>query len=235
MTRVVRVIPDVTTFAVDDGFSYLVPDDLTAEVGSLVRVPLGSRTVRGWVVGVEDSDREGLRPIRRVSGTMPVFGRKQLETYRWLSHHYVAPFASILRTATPPNLPTRVPRPSGADKPRHTRRSHFPGLVEAWEWIAGTGGSIMVVAPTAAEVKVAGATLATKIETDVVVVDPNDTDRDVTRAWTRGRLDDAQVIVGTGRVASWWVRDLSGVVLLDEGRRSHKERQTPTLHTRTIL
>jgi primosomal protein N' (replication factor Y) len=70
---------------------------------------------------------------------------------------------------------------------------------------------------------------------EVVVVDPGASAADVTRAWSKGRLDDGIVLVGTGRLAMWWVRGLCAVVLMDEGRRSHKERQTPTLHPRTIL
>ncbi len=235
MSRVVRVIPDVTTFAVDEGFSYLEPDDLSCEIGSLVRVPLGARTVRGWVVDVEGGPREGLKPIRRVSGTLPVFGSTQLDTYRWLAHHYVAPVATILRAATPPNLPTRVPRPEGGGLDGRTRREHFPGLEEAWDRVGDVEASVMVIAPTGLEVQAAAARLRALSDREVVVVDPGAPGADVTRAWSKARLDDGIALVGTGRLAMWWVRGLGAVVLLDEGRRSHKERQTPTLHPRTIL
>lgn len=233
MSRVLRILPDVATFAVDDGFSYLEPDDLSAELGSLVRVPLGSRTVRGWVVGEASADREGLRPIRRVSGTLPVFGPKQLQTHTWLAHHYVAPLASILRAATPPNLPTRVPRPPGDPARSRTRREHVPFLGEVRERLADVEGSMIVIAPTAVEVEAAAAGL--KDVGEVIVVNPGATDREVTKAWSRARLDDRLIVIGTGRIATWWVRGLTTAVLLDEGRRSHKERQTPTLHPRTIL
>lgn len=48
--RVVGVLPDVT--GVDRIFSYLVPPELDARIvpGVVVRVPLGARRVRGWVV-----------------------------------------------------------------------------------------------------------------------------------------------------------------------------------------
>ncbi len=233
MSRVLRILPDVSTFAVDDGFSYLEPDELAAELGSLVRVPLGSRTVRGWVIGEAADDREGLRPIRRVSGTLPVFGPRQLQTYQWLAHHYVAPLASILRAATPPNLPTRVPRPPQDRARGRTRREHVALLGEVRERLATAEGSMIVIAPTAVEVTAVAEGLRDVGE--VVVVDPGASDREVTKAWSRVRLDDRLVVIGTGRIATWWVRGLSTAVLLDEGRRAHKERQTPTLHPRTIL
>lgn len=235
MSRVVRVIPDVTTFALDEGFSYLEPDDLTTSVGSIVRVPLGSRVVRGWVVGVESEPREDLRAISGVSGTLPVFGPLQLETHRRMAHHYVAPMASILRAATPPNLPTRVPKPDEAVTRGRTKRQHFAGLGDAWDGIRQVPGSILVLAPTGAEVAEAAAMIRESSGRDVVEVAPGAPNREVTRAWSRGRLDDEIVLVGTGRLATWWVRNLGAAILLDEGRRSHKERQTPTLHPRTIL
>ena len=48
--RVVAVLPDVT--GIDREFAYAVPDPLTGrlELGSIVRVPLHGRKVRGWVV-----------------------------------------------------------------------------------------------------------------------------------------------------------------------------------------
>ena len=51
--RVCRVVPDVT--AVERVFDYLVPDALSARVrvGTIVRVPLQGRRVRGWVVAVD--------------------------------------------------------------------------------------------------------------------------------------------------------------------------------------
>ncbi len=234
VSRIVRVVPDVTTFAVDDGFSYIEPDDLSAPLGAIVRVPLASRIVRGWVIGVSDASREGLRSIRRVSGTLPVFGPKQLETHRWLAHHYVAPLASILRAATPPNLPTRVPRPPEPTATGRTRRDHVATIEDAMNLLGGaTGGSLMVIAPTGVEVRRAAAAMAGR--GDVVVVEPDASDRQVTAAWSRARLEEGLVLVGTGRVAMWWMRGLSTVVVLEEGRRSHKERQAPTLHPRTIL
>jgi primosomal protein N' len=66
-SRAVRVVPDVPTFAVDDGFTYAVPDGLDPTVGSIVRVPLGGRVVRGWVIAEEASDGSDLKELRRVS------------------------------------------------------------------------------------------------------------------------------------------------------------------------
>jgi len=73
LTGAVRVVPDVASFAVDDGFAYAVPEGMAVEVGSLVRVPLGGRRVRGWVVAVGEPPRPRLRPLLAVSGNLAVF------------------------------------------------------------------------------------------------------------------------------------------------------------------
>jgi hypothetical protein len=78
----VRVVPDVPSFAVDDGFAYAVPEGLDAPVGAIVRVPLGGRRVRGWVVGTGEPSKPGLRPILSVSGDVPAFDRALLR-WRW--------------------------------------------------------------------------------------------------------------------------------------------------------
>ena len=232
--RVVRVVPDVATFAVDDGFSYLVPDALEPTIGSLVRVPLGGRVVRGWVIGEEDTDPDGLKAIRRVSGSMPVFGADHVRLSEWLGHHYVAPRAAVLRTFTPPNLPTRVPReeaPAGASG----SRSHFVDGAEALSEVVEQQRGALVVAPTAVEVSELSARLDESAGGRVVALGPDAPAREVTKAWSRARLEDGIIVVATGRVAPWWTRDLAIGLVWDEQRRSHKDRQSPTFHPRTIL
>ena len=70
--RTARVVPDLT--GLDKQFDYLVPETLidTVIVGSVVRVPLGPRTVRAWVVGLGGaSDVVDLKPITQVAGLGP--------------------------------------------------------------------------------------------------------------------------------------------------------------------
>jgi hypothetical protein len=81
---VARVVPDLPTFAVDDGFAYEVPAGVEVEVGAVVRIPLGGRRVRGYVVAMGEAPRPGLRPLLSRSGDLPVFDRGLLEVMRWL-------------------------------------------------------------------------------------------------------------------------------------------------------
>ena len=110
LTRVAQVVPDVPSFAVDGGFAYRVPPDLIDEVsvGSIVRVPLSGRRVRGYVVDVAEREDEGLKDVRSVSGVWSCFDRPILQTLRWAATHYVAPLSVVIAKTAPPNLPRRA-------------------------------------------------------------------------------------------------------------------------------
>ena len=250
------MVPDIPTFAVDDGFSYRVPPEILDQVavGSMVRVPLAGRRVRGYVVGLETEDDPSedrkLRDVRSVSSPVPVFTEAMLPSIRWAAGHYVAPMAGVLAKSAPPNLPRR-PSPwrlpsvppasspvSGAGK---TAASRDPGIVQvlaggSWsELIRGsvtgpvrTGKSAVIVAPTAVE----AARLADRLEADLgrrIVRAVDQDNAALTSAWSRAATQGGLVVVGTLRVIWWPVKDLSMVCLVEEGRRGMKERQTPTV------
>lgn len=235
MSGVVRVIPDVPTMAVDDGFLYTAPEPVPS-VGAAVRVPLGGRTVRGFVVAVGGGSTDGLKPIKSVSPSLPLFDEVHLGLFRWLSRHYVAPLASILRTAKPTNLPR-----STRAVPEHRRgpggRVHLLGadqvaLVRIALADLPEDASGLVVCPTEVE---AVAVSGLELDREVITVLPSSTGAEVTKAWVRARTSPGTVVVGTPRVAGWPTAALHTAVLVDDGRRGHKSRQTPTIHARTLL
>lgn len=235
MNGVVRVIPDVPTMAVDDGFLYAAPDPIPT-VGAAVRVPLGGRTVRGFVVATGGGSTDGLKAIKSVSPALPLFDEVHLGLFRWLSRHYVAPFSSILRTARPTNLPR-----STRAVPEHQRgpggRVHLlggdqVGLVRSVLTELPESASALVVCPTEVE---AQALVAEGLGREVTTVLPSSTGAEVTKAWVRARTRPGTVVVGTPRIAAWPVARLHTAVLVDDGRRGHKSRQTPTIHARTLL
>ena len=127
MTRAARVVPDVATFAVDDGFWYSIPEHLNddLEVGSIVRVPLSGRRVRGWVVEIADSRPGKLKEIGGISGSKGVFDTRLLGGLQWTARHYVAPLSVLLARATPPNLPRTLP--GASDVPSVATAGHQIG------------------------------------------------------------------------------------------------------------
>lgn len=246
------------SFAVDDGFWYSVPQHLVDEtkLGSLVRVPLSGRKVRGWIVELGMGPDRALKEIAGVSGVVPVFDEPHLRSLSRLAIHYVAPLAVLLAKATPPNLPRQARGgevPTSVLESGHalsevaavaTRGGKLPAqaMVGPWrdgEWIPGlspllgAGRSAMVVAGSAAEASQV-ALVARGRFGDAVVEASGDDNARLTEAWSDSQIG-GRLLVGTPRVATWRMTGLSLAVVLEEGRRAMKERQTPTLHVRDVL
>lgn len=259
------MVPDIPTFAVDEGFAYRVPPELAeqVEVGSLVRAPLAGRRVRGYVIGLEEAAGEGrddgkLRDVRSLAAPVPVFTPAMLPSLRWAARHYAAPLAAVLAKTGPPNLPKKAPLvdlpavpPASGPVPEASEAAAGGGPGRAVQLVAGegwaelirkaaaapvrAGRSVLAVLPSAVE----AAALAGRLEADygsrVVAAAAADQDAAaLTAAWSRAAAQGGLVVVGTLRAAWWPVKDLSMMVLVEDGRPGMKERQTPTVAVRAL-
>lgn len=111
---VVRVLPDVVTL--DKLFDYAVPDRWHADgcadrlaAGSIVRIDLGGRRVRGWVieVGVDPAEGVALLPLRKLTGMGPPADLIDLAS--WAAWRWAGRLVSLLRTASPRRAVHRLP------------------------------------------------------------------------------------------------------------------------------
>jgi primosomal protein N' len=204
------------------------------------------------------SERSGnLKDIAGVSGVAAVFNAELLESLVWASKHYVAPLSVILAKSTPPNLPKNSPgrvedliETSGRKHPLADvsaavvdggrRPTH--ALVGRWQdldWldllvpVVAVGQSVMIVTATATEVDHIAETGRDLFGGRLVAVS-GDSDSEITSEWEQVQ-GGGRIVVGTPRVANWMVRALRLVVVLEEGRRAMKDRQTPTLHVREMI
>lgn len=258
MNPAARVVPDVASFSVDEGFWYSVPAHLDSNlvVGSIVRVPLSGRRVRGWVVE-RAGEREGkLKDIAGISGSFPVFEARLLKGLLWTARHYVAPISTLLSRASPPNLPRSVPAGTDVpevaatehpiadvvDKTANRERSPIIALVGSWrrlDWLRSlgpalaAGRSVLVVAASAAEVSQIHEEAA-RIWGGLAVEVSGEDDKSDTKAWETSQSA-PRVVIGTPKTASWHVASLGMAVVLEEGRRAMKDRQTPTIHVREVM
>jgi len=254
-----RVVPDVATFAVDNGFWYSIPDHLSPElrVGSIVRVPLSGRRVRGWVVEIADKETERLKEVAGISGWGPVFDTALLQSLRWAAQHYIAPVATLLGRATPPNLPRSVPEsppppPVGAGrahglseivaKSSAGARSPVVALVDSWHrvsWVSTlsplltAGKSVLVIVGSVLEVGQIRS-VADRLWGPLVVGVTGEDDAGDTAAWEKAQSA-PRLVIGTPKTAAWQVAELGLAVVLEEGRRAMKDRQTPTVHVRELM
>lgn len=254
-----QVVPAVPSFSVDDGFSYAIPEEMELAVGSIVRVPLGGRRVRGFVTAVRTGPIEGLKPVLRRSSKVPVFGERLLQTLRAVAVHYVAPLSVVLAKTGPPNLPgtPRPPRHSPvADAPPsplpelsarlagggHDRPRFLLGRKPWAEPLAGlmaaplaAGRSVLVVMPTVVEMQAMVETLGAHFPGRVVSATSSADARELTAAWSMTTRHPGHVVVGTRETAFWPIADLSLAIMVGEDRKGMKEKSSPTIHAREVL
>ncbi|MEG0049876.1 MAG: primosomal protein N' [Clostridia bacterium] len=110
---VAQVIVDVVHTNVAKPFSYLVPAELTLQVGSRVSVPLGRRQVDGFVVELLTDDRlpadlpyEKLRPVTKLLDEYPALLPKMLELAREIALQAHCPLSETLRLMLPAAMRT---------------------------------------------------------------------------------------------------------------------------------
>ena len=226
--------PDVR--AIHRPFDYSLPSHLHAEVGTIVRVPLHGRRVRGWVVVADVTEPEAseLREvIELVSAGPPA---EVVDLCRWAAWRWAGPLATFLRAASPPN---RV-----AAAPADVETAVYPGPALAGAELRVVGpradvgpalapeGSTIVIDP----LPVRAARLAVTLRDEgreVVTPGAEHVDAVRTREWDRARAG-ACVVVG-GRSAVWApVPDLAAVVVLDEGDEALEDERAPTWNARDV-
>ncbi len=256
---IAQIVPDLPTFAVDDGFAYKVPEDLLGlRVGSIVRVPLGVRRIRGYVVSTRNGDTAKLKPVISVSGDQAVFDDALLQTLRWAALHYVAPLSVLLGRAAPPNLPRGKGRtlkaiaPSLASPlPDVSQKAAAGTRVRPTCYISGgpygktigeianeplrSGRSVAVVAPTVDEAEQLAATLTEVYGDRVLYVSSALAPKDATKVWVTASRSAPVLIIGTPEIALWPLGNPAMWIVVEEGRRAMKSKQTPTLQVRDLI
>ena len=240
--------PDVP--AIHRAFDYSVPDGLAehVRVGTIVRVPLGGRRVRGWVlddnVALPETDVSRIRDITAVVSDGPPPAVVAL--CEWTAWRWAGPLASLLRAASAPNVvaPGAPPEVETAVYPGGLEATH-PWRADAlivWQpaddpnpvvaTLAAPEGSTIVIDPDAVRAARLVALLLDEGR-DVAVIRSDHSAADLTAAWDRARAG-ACVIVG-GRTAVWApVPDLATVIVVDEGDEALEEERAPTWNARDV-
>jgi len=196
-----------------------------------------------------------LKDVAGLSGDVPVLDDGLIRSLTWASQHYVAPLPVLMAKASPPNLPRKVRTAEGAVSgdsghpligisETSARGSKTPttAIVDRWQdldwleafWpVLAAERTAAVIAATAAEVEEISMPAGRHFGDRVISV-PGEGDGAITRAWEEAQAG-GRLVVGTPRVALWRMTHLALVVILEEGRRAMKDRQTPTLHVRDTM
>ena len=235
--------------AVDRAFDYLVPDtsESAIAVGTIVRVPLHGRRVRGWVMGIDvepEAEPGTLLPIQAVVSAGPP--PDVVDLCAWAAWRWAGPRQSFLLAASPPNLVT--PGPADLDvavfppfdapmdlPDARVRTLRWPPTAPRGELVralTASEGSTIVVVPDPIEAE----SLVHSLRGDgrqVLVLRGDQPAAERTRAWERARHG-ACVVIG-GRVAVLApVPDLAAFVVLDDADEALKDERSPAWHARDL-
>ena len=170
--RVVQVVPDVS--ALDRVFDYEVPDkfDAAVRVGSVVRVDLHGRRVRGWVVaeGAGTDRAVALKPIAKIS---PGFVDPELvDLSSWAAWRWAGKRRTFLSTATSSAHP-RLSAGSGSPSRQNPQKVvlRLAPAIDPWPYVeaAAADGPTLLLVPSLARVERWQGRLRAAGMTDVVV------------------------------------------------------------------
>jgi primosomal protein N' (replication factor Y) len=240
---VARILPDVT--GLDKHFDYLVPDHLAQEVvvGSIVRVPLHGRRVRGWVLAVDPDDGRdgrgaaGLKPIGTVTGLGP--DASVVELAEWAAVRWAGRRRHFLVAATPPvAVRAAAPRRRTTVRPEPTS--------PATRSLLGDGCGVLRLPPSSDPLPAIRSAVA--LGPTLVVVPGVDQARVLAARLRRAGLSVAlhpddwaaaaggvDVVVGA-RSAAWApCPGLAAAVVLDEHDEALQQEASPTWHARDVV
>jgi primosomal protein N' (replication factor Y) len=209
-------------------------------VGTIVRVPLHGRRVRGWVLEPDAAvpahlTAGDLQEVLAVSSAGPP--PAVVELCRWAAWRWAGPVATFLRAASAPNVVTSLAAPEPETgiypgPPLTGNRLEVVAPRGAVEVPLAPEGSTLVIDPSATR----AAMLAQRWEAegrDVVTLGSEHSDSVRTAHWHRARAG-ACVVIG-GRAAVWApVPDLAAVVVLDEGDEALEDERAPTWSARDV-
>ncbi|HXF73277.1 MAG TPA: hypothetical protein VNO79_11790, partial [Actinomycetota bacterium] len=142
----VAVCVDRPVLSLDRPFTYELPEELGAGVGSLVRVPFHGRTVRGWVLGPAEEVPPRVLPVRAVLSPVRFFDERLLALFRWMSERYVAPLAAVIARSHPPRVASEeegwraLDGPATEDVPAPPSPARLDGYRGGPELLAAAGG-----------------------------------------------------------------------------------------------
>jgi len=243
VSRVVRVLPDEP--AVDREFDYLLPDEVLeasdcseVRIGSVVRIDLRGRRVRGWVTGLDVKPQAGLklRQVKKISSYGPPPSLVDLAT--WASRHWLGSRAHFLRTATHDRIVSSIAQEAPLKYKKFTTNS----LAEE---AFNRGGAVVRTPPTSDDVAIAIAAAAQGRA--LILVPTLSHSQRLAVALKRAGIDVAlypkdwqasasgSVTIGT-RSAAWAPIDsLDAVLVIDEHSEAYQQESAPTWHARDVV
>jgi primosomal protein N' (replication factor Y) len=255
MTLVVEVLPEVS--GIDRSFAYEVPDSLVGRiaVGSIVRVVLHGRRVRGWVVAeaIDPPPEIELRSVSEVASYGPT--PEIVELSRWAAWRYAGRLRPLLVAASPPRLVRGLP-PALAPRsgPGHGTERAIEGvpprnggereIATATLQALSYGAAVLRLPPAAPRLAVAEAAIEATASAagDLLVLAASSADAATLanrlvrsghavalqpEAWAEA-ASGGRIVVGTRSAVLSPLARPSAIVVLDAHADSYQEERVPT-------
>ncbi len=88
-----------------NAFTYSVPPEFesNAQIGTRAVVPFGKRTLTGFIVrkSATTTVKENIKPLTDIIDEEPIFDKKSILFYEWLSDYYLSSLGEALKLAVP--------------------------------------------------------------------------------------------------------------------------------------
>lgn len=153
------VCVDRPVLSLDRSFTYELPEEIGAGVGSLVQVHFHGKLVRGWVLGPTDEVPARILSARKLVSPVRFFDGAMLDVLRWVSERYVAPLASAIARSHPPRVASEeiareadgvdfgrhaIPFPASTQPADQPRLVSYDGGLEMLAAISGGSGAFVL-------------------------------------------------------------------------------------------
>ena len=93
----------------DKTFSYIVPDNWSVEIGQLVWLPFGSRTIQGIIINLSDTSQSDYNlPISSIVEPGPLISPLHLSLGLWISRYYFSSAFQAISLFLPPGFKSKV-------------------------------------------------------------------------------------------------------------------------------
>ena len=102
-----QIVSVAVALPIHDIFSYSIPGHLATQArpGMRVLVPLGRRTVTGYLIGpAQSSDPFEIKQILDLLDEKPLFPASMIPFFKWVATYYLHPLGQVINTALPAGL-----------------------------------------------------------------------------------------------------------------------------------
>ena len=89
-------------------YTYFLPEDFSEKdyTGYAVLVPFGNQRTTGFILGEDEEIEEGIeiKPILDILSEGPLFTKKMVRFFEWMSEYYFYPIGQIINSSIPSML-----------------------------------------------------------------------------------------------------------------------------------